>query len=485
MSVECALASPSAAIEHRAQTGTGQRVLSLSRIFSISASALFVLIGISSAAHSESIPDEMPRTELKVLREFSNLAQSERVIASQRQLQNLIQTALDNSPVMREARFNIDAANEDIVAARGARLPQVSATAQSRYTSTATVSSNRLLGNPGVTVSATMPVYDWGKIDAQIKGRESALGSTSARYQLQSQQVAVEVTSLCLGLTKQRALLAVNQEYLLNVQKLVDMLVKVTNADPGRSGEQLQARSRLLQAESTRETTRSKVREIRIQLERLAGDDASLRCEGIGPHLLMQPDLDAIRAAIQQHPQLVALESDYQQQRRAIDQISASRKPQVQLGASYGPVNLGVTSEYANVVSLSITAPLYDGNILRSNERAALERANASAEKIEQARRQIDADYLERYAKASSDLRRAEDYVSLLEVSDRVRKDFFLQWTALGRRSLFELLAIEAEQFSLQSGYVTALFDGMTGYAVVLTLLVCLYIFCCVLECFL
>ena len=139
MSVECALASPSAAIEHRAQTGTGQRVLSLSRIFSISISALFALI--SSAAHSESIPDEMPRTELKVLREFSNLAQSERVIASQRQLQNLIQTALDNSPVMREARFNIDAANEDIVAARGARLPQVSATAQSRYTSTATVSS--------------------------------------------------------------------------------------------------------------------------------------------------------------------------------------------------------------------------------------------------------------------------------------------------------------------------------------------------------
>ena len=472
MSVDFVTASASAVLERRVRTAADKRLLSLSLslsiIVSISVSALFALIGISSAAHGESIPDEMPRSELKVLRDFAHLAQSERVVVSQRQLQNLIQTALDNSPVMKEARFNIDAANEDIVAARGARLPQLSATAQSRYTSTAAQSSNRLLGNPGVTVSATMPVYDWGKIDAQIKGRESALGSTSARYQLQSQQVAVEVTGLCLDLTKQRALLAVNQEYLLSVQKLVDMLVKVTNADPGRSGEQLQARSRLLQAESSRETTRSKVREIRIQLERLAGDDASLRCEGIGPHLLRQPNLVAIRAAIQQHPQLVALESDYQQQRRALDQISASRKPQVQLGVSYGPVNLGVTSEYANVMSLSITAPLYDGNILRSNERAALERANASAEKIEQARRQIDADYLERYAKASSDLRRAEDYVSLLDVNERVRKDFFLQWTALGRRSLFELLAIEAEQFSLQSRYVTALFDGMTGYAVVL-----------------
>ena len=464
MSVECASTSPSAAPERRART-----IISAARLGSIFFYGVTLgLLGISSAAHSDSIPDEMSRTELNVLRDFAHLAQGERVAVSYRRLQNLIQMALDNSPVLKEARFNIDAANEDIVAARGARLPQVSATAQTRYTSTATVSGNPLLGNPGVTVSATLPVYDWGKIDAQIKGRESALGATSARYQLQSQQVAVEVTTLCLELTKQRALLAVNKEYLASVQKLVDMLVKVTSADPGRAGEQLQARSRLLQAESTRETTRSRVREIRIQLERLTRDDGSLSCEGIGPHLLMPPDLAAIRAAITQHPQLVALASDYQQQRRALDQISASRKPQVQLGASYGPVNLGVTSDYANIVSLSVTAPLYDGNILRSNERAALERANASAEKIEQAQRQIDADYLERYAKATSNLRRAEEYVSLLEVNDRVRKDFFLQWTALGRRSLFELLAIEAEQFALQAGYVTALIDGLSGYTVVL-----------------
>jgi hypothetical protein len=46
-----------------------------------------------------------------------------------------------------------------------------------------------------------------------------------------------------------------------------------------------------------------------------------------------------------------------------------------------------------------------------------------------------------------------------------VRDDFFLQWAALGRRSLFELLAIEAEQFSLQSGYYTALYDALTEIA--------------------
>jgi adhesin transport system outer membrane protein len=116
-------------------------------------------------------------------------------------------------------------------------------------------------------------------------------------------------------------------------------------------------------------------------------------------------------------------------------------------------------------VSLLVTAPIFDGDILKSNERAAVERVNAGDERIEEATRQVDSLYREKYEIASSGIRRAQDFTALLEVSDRVRKDFFLQWSSLGKRSLFELLAIEQEQYSLQSNYVTTLFDAMSGYA--------------------
>jgi hypothetical protein len=33
----------------------------------------------------------------------------------------------------------------------------------------------------------------------------------------------------------------------------------------------------------------------------------------------------------------------------------------------------------------------------------------------------------------------------------------------LGRRSLYELLAIELEQYTLQQGYFSSLFDAMSG----------------------
>jgi adhesin transport system outer membrane protein len=55
----------------------------------------------------------------------------------------------------------------------------------------------------------------------------------------------------------------------------------------------------------------------------------------------------------------------------------------------------------------------------------------------------------------------------LIEINDRVRKDFFVQWYSLGRRSLFELLAIEQEQYNLQRGYFTSLFDAMINIATI------------------
>jgi len=116
-------------------------------------------------------------------------------------------------------------------------------------------------------------------------------------------------------------------------------------------------------------------------------------------------------------------------------------------------------------VSLLVTAPIFDGDILRSNERAAAERVNASDERLEEATRQVDSQYREKYEIANSGIKRAQDFTALLEVNDRVRKDFFLQWSSLGRRSLFELLSIEQEQYSLQSNYIVTLFDSMTGYA--------------------
>ena len=171
---------------------------------------------------------------------------------------------------------------------------------------------------------------------------------------------------------------------------------------------------------------------------------------------------------MRENPQVKAFNSDYESALRQLDQINASRKPQVQASASHAPVAAGLTNNYYQSFTISVSVPIYDGKILESNERATLERARAAGERIELTIKQIDTDFRERYELATAALRRADEYVSLLEINDRVRKDFFVQWYALGRRSLFELLAIEQEQYTLQQGYFTSLFDGMIGVATIM-----------------
>jgi adhesin transport system outer membrane protein len=136
--------------------------------------------------------------------------------------------------------------------------------------------------------------------------------------------------------------------------------------------------------------------------------------------------------------------------------------------AAHAPVANGLSSNYYQSFTISMSVPLYDGKVLESSERAALERARASAERIDVTIQQLDTEYRERFEVATAALRRANEYVSLLEINDRVRKDFFVQWYALGRRSLFELLAMEFEQYNLQQGYFTSLFDGMISVATIM-----------------
>lgn len=431
----------------------------------IAAMLSIALLTMNNAAHAQNSTNALSSDELRVLRDFTALSDKDYIKVSDANLKKMVRIAIENSPLVREGKFNLLAANEDINAAKGSRYPQITGTGQSRISGGDIPLEGRATGKLSYSVTAQMPIYDWGKIDALIAGRNSARDATAARFRLQGQNLAIEATKVCLEYNKQRALLGISEEYIANVDKILVMLNKISKADAGRAGEMVQTRSRVLQAKSSQDAIRSKLQEAKIKLERILGKENIASCNGIAASFIVSPDIETIRKNIKKHPQIEALEADRQFQKKNLDQVSASRKPLVQLTSSYGSLYPGVAAGEGYNVSLVVTAPIFDGDILKSNERAAAERVNAGDERIEEATRQVDSLYKEKYEIASSGIKRAQDYTALLEVSDRVRKDFFLQWSSLGKRSLFELLSIELEQYSLQTNYVTTLFDSMSGYA--------------------
>lgn len=422
-------------------------------------------IFVATATAQHAMVEGITADESKRLRNFAMLATPANVELSILKLRQLVRMAEDYSPARREGTYNIIAASQDIEAAKGARMPQVTVTGQSLYSDGDMARASRATGKPSVVLAAQYALYDWGRINANIQGREQAREAAYARQTLIDRQIAVDAASTCLELNKQRAVLTANLEYLQKLNSLKEMLARIVAEDSGRSSELVQVRSRLLQGESQAELIKSKVREINIRLERLLGHGNSEICVDIGAGLMSRPPEDDILRLIDEHPQIKALQAEYQQALKNAEQIGATRKPQVTLRAEQSPIAASVTNDYQQVVTLAATVPLYDGKTLLSSERAALERASAVTERIETARNQLSADLRERAKFAAANLQRASDFVGLLEINDKVRKDFFEQWSSLGRRTLFELLAIEAEQLTLQSGYFTALYDGMIGVA--------------------
>ena len=420
---------------------------------------------VANVAAQHAMTEGITAEESRRLRNFAALQTPANIELSTLKLRQLVRMAEDYSPARREGNYNIIAASQDIEAAKGARLPQVTVTGQSLYSDGDIARAARATGKPNVVLSAQYALYDWGRINANIQGREQAREAAYARQTLIDRQIAVDAASTCLELNKQRAVLTANLEYLQKLNNLKEMLARIVAEDSGRSAELVQVRSRLLQGESQAELIKSRVRELNIRLERLLGPGNSEICVDIGAGLMDRPPEDDILRLVDEHPQIKLLQAEYQQALKNAEQISATRKPQVTLRAEQSPIAASVTNDYQQVVTVAATVPLYDGKTLQSSERAALERASAATERIETARNQLSTDFRERAKFAAANLQRASDFVGLLEINDRVRKDFFEQWSSLGRRTLFELLAIEAEQLTLQSGYFTALYDGMIGVA--------------------
>lgn len=422
-----------------------------------------VIVLHSSGLAANKQTSSLTTSEIQTLRDVQKLESAEKNKFSISQLRKLLQRAHEFSPLLREGKYAVEAAEQDVNAAKGARFPQVTMVAASTTNTGQITGSSRADSRPYASVSATVPVYDFGRIDAGVKSKEASRVATKARLEQQVNQVSIEVISTCLEFTKQRALLFAADDYLYSVKNLNDKLTKITEVDPGRKAELVQVSSRLLQAMQAKENAESYIREFEARLEKLLGVNQSLLCEGVGFNFLQSPNIEKIRATIRGTAQVRSAQSDYEAAKYQLDQVIASRKPQFQATAVHAPVAAGIVNDYYQSFTINVSMPIFDGNVLQSTERASLERANAAAERVEQTVIQIDSEYRERFELATASQRRAKEYTNLLEINDRVRKDFFVQWYSLGRRSLFELLAMEQEQYTLQQGYFTSLFDGMIG----------------------
>ncbi|MBA4175042.1 MAG: hypothetical protein C0505_00545 [Leptothrix sp. (in: Bacteria)] len=378
-------------------------------------------------------------------------------------LGGLVRDALARSHAVGASRLLAEAALQDIEETRAARAVQASV---GGGVGPGGSRSAGVTGNAALQLRATLNVsqllYDGGRTDRLVDWRTQL--AESARYGHLSQQEQLALTAVALQLERSRQRMT-GQVWRNHVRKtgcLVEALETIVRTDRGRASELLQAKKTLQQAELTLAQTQSTARQIEVRLRRLVGDGLP-PTDGLSSVFNGVPELPQLVADAERSTEIAQLDAQAAAARRYAEAVAAGNKPQLSwniggsaaagTGGTTGPAKSGSYS-----VGVSVNIPLLSPG-LEPASGAAAKRAEAArlqrAEALESRRSRV----AEVHEQALASVDRAERVAAVLKNSEQVRSFTLQQWQQLGKRSLFDVMAAEADHYNMRVAYVNALHD--------------------------
>ncbi|GCB04376.1 TolC family protein [Ralstonia sp. SET104] len=371
-----------------------------------------------------------------------------------------VQMAAERSPEVRQAYASYQAANADVAEAKGQRWPQVDIGSQSPGLNFGPGGNGdgSGSGNP-LSVNVTTNLFDWGRTKNTIGSREHLSTAANRAYDAAMEKVGFDVSSTLIELGKQRNIVDLSQQFVDRMATLVKMLSEIVEVDRGRGSELTQAKTRLLQAEASRDTAEARARDAELTLRKLVGDEAVMiprtRAWSVEPG-----NLEKLLSLVGAHPSLQQAKAEADAADMSAKAVKASALPQVNWVVSAGMSKdaLGRRQPWQTMLNLNWGA--FRGGSAKAATEAAGARAEASWQRLEQQRR--DLEYAVRTADqdANTMLQRADLYQGLSAETDQVRKAFFEQWHHLGRRTLLDVLTAENEHYGNRVAEVTNRFDA-------------------------
>jgi outer membrane protein, adhesin transport system len=373
-------------------------------------------------------------------------------------LRNAADAAAARSPAVRQARNDWEAAKFDVDQVKGQRYPQVQVGANSPSITGDSASFNQY-NRPSANVAITTMIYDWGKTSKSIDSRKKTADAAEFYYQTIAQQNAYEVSSNLVDLAKYRAIYKIGESYVKRMSQLVAMLEEIVKVDPGRLSELTQAKSRLLQAQTSQETVAAQVRSLQLAVSKLVGNEPTPMPGGTQWQFQLDA-LDSSVAAIATNPAIEQASAEAEAAKLSAKSVHADGLPKLNwvINKNTAPDVFGNRQPWSTMLQLSWTP--FQGGSQRAAERAALARADSSSDKRDQL--ELDSEFKVRDAHrdAIALAARARMYSDLATETDLIRKQFFEQWYHLNRRTLLDVLSAESDFYNNQVSAVTTQFDS-------------------------
>lgn len=374
------------------------------------------------------------------------------------------------SPTLKAYMAQGEAAEANVEDAKGQRWPQVDVTASSATKEFGNGVKNYQYqdSTPSLGLSVATNLYDFGQTRSTIESRQERVTSARQTVQAQREELAMQVSNALIEWDKQQHVIAISKQYLARMAELTKMLNGIVQLDAGRRSELTQAKGRLLQAQSYLENAESRARDVEITLHRLLGDSRVI-LPASDKWALPFADVNRQLSSLNGHPLILRASAEERAAFKEAEAIKASGLPKLNWTVSKNTREDQLGRQQAWQTGLNVSWGLFRGGSTTAQEIAAIKRAEANREQVQEQRRELENRVRTANQNAHSTAERAALYKNLIVESDRIRKDFFDQWYHLGRRSLLDVLSAESDLYNNQVNEVSNRFDSyaaiINGYA--------------------
>ena len=318
-------------------------------------------------------------------------------------LSDAIAFAYQTNPSLQSQRAQLRALDEGYVQAEQGLRPSASVTGQVQYSSQQVGKpSCSFLGcndaTPETTAAAsqltvTQPLYTGGRVSARVRGAEGDI--LSGREQLRAAEAGVlqNVIQAYVDVRRDQRSLTIADQNVAVLQRQYDETKARFDVGEVTRTDVAEAEGRLAASRAELSTAQAQLGISRANYAAVVGQNPG-DLEPAPPLSLLPPTVDqAFDIAERNNPSLRA--ADYAEQAAAarVSEARAQRRPSISLQAQLGsnvpaaPLDLH-NYNTAFTASAVLTQPLFEGGLIDSQVRQALETDNARRLDIDQARRQ-------------------------------------------------------------------------------------------------
>lgn len=385
-------------------------------------------------------------------------------------LTEAVQIALSQYPTIQAAQSRVDAADYDIVRARGAHYPQLGwQGTNSKYSD---VGPNPFGPEDTWIQSPTMNLNIWSgwRIQSEVERAQSVHNAQRQQQRITRDEVAFLVVDAYLNWMRSSELVGLAQKNLAAHERLTRDVQKIAAIDQGRGidVDQAQVRTenaRLLLDQRLTEQQIYSQRLQRMLLGRLPQNpDGYQNIKGVLPKNTEQ----ALAFLTDDHPVIAQELAQIQGAEAAVRSAKSGFSPQVDL--SYQRQTAQGSGQGDYIAQLNVQVPLFDGGTAYGATRSAYAELDAAKQGLTEAKVTLRENLLASWAEYLSAKQRATLGQKQVVNAIKLVKGYDQQFR-VGRRSLLDLLNIQDNLYSYQTNATNAAFEERIAKAKILAIL--------------